>query len=516
LPGPFEHKEKIVDSIISLALASKLEKLFATDDKFLAFPLGVGFPYRALDFMKGNSQDNLNYSADFARCLNILPDDSPSLIPDASRFLWNELKKVLEEARFAQSGLTEEEDKKLEKAIDFLTDAKIVDGVKIPINSEAVTKYYEYKDIYDRALRVYLDEQITVESSSGVEGEKLKKQWDSYREKELKEIRDRAEQEWIDLGFKREVENCQSIRNNLEVKKYLNLYRQAYLNEIDISEIVDLNGLGIAVSNTFFSPIDAFDVDSPWIKINITKNEISTLVQDSPVELSGIFPGTQAATGIEYVSLEYNNVVIMRPWFKPEFFESRFWNLPDGSQIVSDGLTPRKGRLPCYITSMIVARNVSVTRRKAVGSVRFSFSILKPNVQLQQLMVKRIMTPKLQPAVTINPLKNLPNTTGRINDLNAMRVLMKDTVVRRGSFVTLSNLQKTTLTANVKAKYLDVKSAGTTIKAIPLKIPTKPLSPDTELSELVTEKYSFDGVYVLAYVCKRVPKSPNPDLSLPW
>jgi hypothetical protein len=33
---------------------------------------------------------------------------------------------------------------------------------------------------------------------------------------------------------------------------------------------------------------------------------------------------------------------------------------------------------------------------------------------------------------------------------------------------------------------------------------------------LVTETFPFDGVFVLAYLCKRIPKAPNPDPTLKW
>lgn len=40
--------------------------------------------------------------------------------------------------------------------------------------------------------------------------------------------------------------------------------------------------------------------------------------------------------------------------------------------------------------------------------------------------------------------------------------------------------------------------------------------PNPPGDEIVTEKYDFDGVFVLAYACKRLPKSPDPDPTLKW
>ena len=173
-----------MESKISLALATKLKMIFEREDKFLTFPLGIGFPYRYLNFMKDPSvsgltlQEQLNNKGDFARLLNIIPEDSAAFSADASRLLWDELKVVLKNSICAVSGLSEAENISLDQAIDFLTDLKVEeDGTEIPVNSIAVTKYYEYKTVYENAVNTYLDEKITVENSAGPESDKLKQQW---------------------------------------------------------------------------------------------------------------------------------------------------------------------------------------------------------------------------------------------------------------------------------------------------------------------------------------------------
>ena len=68
-----------MESTLSLALATKLKMLFEKGDRFLTFPLGLGFTYKYLNFMKDPSasgltlQEQLNNKADFARLLNIIP-----------------------------------------------------------------------------------------------------------------------------------------------------------------------------------------------------------------------------------------------------------------------------------------------------------------------------------------------------------------------------------------------------------------------------------------------------------
>ena len=540
-----------MESKISLALATKLKMIFEREDKFLTFPLGIGFPYRYLNFMKDPSvsgltlQEQLNNKGDFARLLNIIPEDSAAFSADASRLLWDELKVVLKNSIFAVSGLSEAENISLDQAIDFLTDLKVEeDGTEIPVNSIAVTKYYEYKTVYENAVNTYLDEKITVENSAGPESDKLKQQWAAYREKELLDIKNRAEADWKNLGFKVEVENNQAIKNTLELKKYLDLYRQAYLDEIDISEIPDLNGLGIGFCTTFFSPIDAFDTNLPWTKLTLTKEEIASLVQNASVELKSLFNAAQGSDNIESCSLEYNNVVVIRPWYKPEFFTSRYWKLSE-DMVVSDGNVPRKGKIPAYVTSMIVVRNIKITRKKKTGSELLVLPIFSI-APIQTLKMSRTpVTIKSGLASDVTPVRAGveigPKTVSRFSVAKAaprsFRTMASTTSVRGKPVSSSSSFKSSLLISsfkqpvaqpvdsqttldiklNEKKSYVSEKYVGMTIKTpFSPALPTSVESSGASASDLITETYNMDGVAVLAFVCKRIPKSPDPDNTLTW
>ena len=370
-----------MESRISLALATKLRKIFETEDKYLTFPLGTSFTYQYLNFMKDPSisgltlQEHLNNKGDFARLLNIVPSDATSFSPDASKLLWDELINILTISTFAKSDLTVAENNLLNKAVDFLTDiTKLDDGTEIPVNSVIVNQYYEYKTVFDQAEATYLNEKMTVELSTGTEGEKLKQQWNAYREKQLLDIKNKAEDDWKNLGLREQVKYYQQVRSNLEPRKFLGLYKSAYLNEIEISETPDLNGMGIGVYTTFFSPFDAFEPNLPWMEITLSKEEINQLVQVAPNDLKSIFNAGEGSNDIESIKLEYKEVVIIRPWYKPEFFASRYWKFDDDI-IVSDGHVPRQGKIPGYITSMLVVRNVTMTRKKTLDTSKIGKSV---------------------------------------------------------------------------------------------------------------------------------------------
>ena len=314
---------------------------------------------------------------------------------DASTLLWDEIKRVLNDCIFAESTLTDNEELMLAEAINFLTDIKTgIDRSKTPVYSNAVNKYYEYKKVYDSAEDNYINAKISAEasikSSTGEEAEKLKQEW-ALKEKKLIDIKNKSLQDWKNLGFKEKVESSQATRNTLEPKKSLLSYKQDYLNDIIFSEISDLNSLGVGFYTTFFSPNDAFDTNLSWPVIDLTKDEINTLAQNAPAELKNVIDLSEGSDDIEGISLEYNDVVIIRPWAKFEFFASRYWKLPD-STIISDGNVPRNGKIPSFITSMIVIRNVKVTRKKTSGPKPFVLPLLS-KVSLQTFDAAALQKP---------------------------------------------------------------------------------------------------------------------------
>ena len=174
----------------SLALAVKLKKMFEKPDKFLTFPTGLGYSYEYLDFMGDpykstlSAQEQLNFKADFARQMNLIPEDKPAFVPDASTFLWDEIETILNDSIFAKSALTPQEELQLAEAMDFLTDDRTSDdGSVIPVNSPQVTEYYKYKTLCEEAERTYLDEKLSIEFDTGPDAQQLKEKWNAYREK---------------------------------------------------------------------------------------------------------------------------------------------------------------------------------------------------------------------------------------------------------------------------------------------------------------------------------------------
>lgn len=504
---------EVIASTLLLALAVKIKKIFEKEDKYVAFPQGLGFPYRSLEFMKDPSQtslslqEQLNYKGEFSRLFNIIPEDKAVFSLDAGWFLWDEVKRILTNCIFAKSGLTSDEEQQLSEAIDFLTDNEIgPDGSKVPVYSPQVSKYYEYKTLYDKANSIYLDEQLSVQCAQGEGAQQLKEKWNAYREKQLREARDKAEQDWINLGFKNQVERYMSLRNQLEVRKYLNVYGQTFLNDIKISEIADLNGQGVGFYTTFFSPSDAFDKGLSWISITLTKGEINGLLAEAPNDLRAVFgTGTdQSSINIETISFEYNNVILIRPWLKTEFFESRYWKLPDDTFLVSDGGRPCRGTLPAYITNLLVVRNVRITRKAAEPRPTLVLPLLS-KTPIKTLQISKLPVKPLNLAMSAKLSTTAKTSFVRPAVVSNVAVPPGKIVRPQAFYVTAKFKGTTILTPRPRLDIMKSQAEGD---------PRRP--PQT--SQFVTENYSFedDGVMVLALLCKRLPKAPNPDPTLQW
>ena len=64
--------------------------------------------------------------------MNFVIEDTPVWVPDSGHMLWDELMTILNNSIFAESSLSEEENKLLDEGIDFLINIEVSDGMEIP------------------------------------------------------------------------------------------------------------------------------------------------------------------------------------------------------------------------------------------------------------------------------------------------------------------------------------------------------------------------------------------------
>jgi hypothetical protein len=357
-----------MESNVERALAAKMLKLFPpTSDTFLAFPM-AGAAFTAADLAiferpgeaAADVRLRFHRKAQFSRLMNQVPADALSWSTDGE-LLWTQYKRVLDDAEMATSALTAAEQTRLRAARDYLTDTVTTEQGTTTVYSPEVTAYYRYKEAAEELERTYLDEKLTAEHS--LDGA-VRAAWDGGRRQLLEAARAKAAQDWAVLGHKAEVETAQATVTALGAKDP-QVRRLALLADYDLCAEPDLNANDpVGVRSTFYSPSDIFSPGATWNTLHLTGSEVQQLLAEAPPELAAL--NTSAGGDIVSMTVEYTSVTVMRPWFEPSFLAMRSWRLPEGV-VVSDGGNPRRGRIPGYITSLVVARKVTIERSAPAG-----------------------------------------------------------------------------------------------------------------------------------------------------
>lgn len=507
-----------MESNAEVALAAKLLRLFpATEDTFLSFPLsGAAFSADDLDIFEDGqeSAEELrsrgHHRSQFARMLNQIPADSMRYEPHG-RLLWDEYQHVLQQAEMATSVLTNGERRRLTKAKAFLSDQVKADGFRISVYSAALKAYYQHKEAYEQIERTLLDEQISAQATDDPVSQRA---WDRRRRK-LTSLRNKAMDDWLTLGNKNRVEAAQAVVHSLGGKNP-EVQRQDLRNELQACWQTDVSTGELGTFSTFYSPSDSFDPKVAWQELHLTKQEVAALLQEAPAELQNW--KTETADEIDSVAVEYASVVVMRPWFDPSFFASRSWRLTaDGSQPVSDGQSPRTGRIPAFITNMIVARKVTITRRRPARR-----NENQPQLTDLQFMKRYVHTLDVDVRITAKPS-------------GIQRIALATTAAKPLAIQPLAGRPA----ALGDHRLLNARMRGITIERPDIEIPPptprpwpRPTLPTPTLPtpatpapaptpapgepDLIEEEVVLDGVVVLAYRCRRIPPAPNPDPTLRW
>jgi hypothetical protein len=459
--------------------------------------------------------DAINFQGLFAQQFNLIPDDTPRFLPDADRFLWGEYETVLTTPILANTSLSPDQEQKLAEARAIVTETQNVDGVDTDILSAKAKAYYQYKEAYELTYRVYLDEKITVESSSGPEGDLLKQRWVAGRETELLGAIQRAEEEWMIAGYRQLIENSFAVIKDLGSRQNVHAYQARLVSDYNLSyQHMHMEG-SAEFHTTYYSPYDAFRPESPWAELTLLKHELSSLAAKAPPELKALF-AYDGDTDIDRVSLEYSDVPIMRPWFKPEFFSSRCWKLPD-DDIISDGKIPCSGKIPAYISSIVVARKITVTKpapgdqrrpdlappgkyrilgNESVDKIRAT-ALAKLLVHAGPASTRRTID-VVRPAARVGA--HIPMTMPRPMGAAAARPMLTNNQLNTNRNIAKAKFEGTT----IATRFSDmIRIKGNAVGGKPSQ-------------QMVTESFGFDGVVVVALVCRRVPKAPNPDPNLDW
>ncbi len=447
----------------------KAKLVFESPDTFLSFPALSPLTYAPEQLKFLPAFHDLSVFAEFSRLTNALPGGA-IFQPSLDETLDSVYLNILRTAQVAQGTLTDQQTAELQQAQAYLQ----TEGPGgLPAPSAAVLAYNQYQQAYIRATQNYKTQQLTAQASDDAN---VRSHWQDVDEPLLRAAVDAAENDWETKGFKAPVEAARQVVQ-IETAQSPMLQLRAWVSQCnpDLDFMTDVSNQLFAP--TIFAPYDILD-QANWPTFTIASSEIQQLAAQAPAELTNAVGTVSPQTTTTPLSFQFCSAGLVRPWFHSEVFSSRFWKFADPTSQLSDGGTPPKGLWPAYVTAVVFARNIS-------GGFHYQFHPLF-HPPLAAVQPAGTMTAAAQPAATMTAVA--PGTPAA----------PPSPVIEHP--MVLAKLNAAAYTYQVRpaaAASLVAQSSGSSAPPPPSALTAGPVS-------------------ILAFVCKRLPKCPDPDQNLHW
>ena len=455
-----------------------------------------------LVFLTGEVSTNIQLlkMAEFSRLVNLIPDDIV-WPPEEERYLWNVYEDVFKEnVLFAVSTRTSEEETAYQEAFHLLYDIGDDNSRR---DTPMVQAYKQYRDAWFTAQEDYNSHKVEAEFS---DDPTAKSRWEQIDEARLRAKINSTVSEWHVKGFKEKVEEAQRVKSSLGSKSPIltwNVWDQMFDRNIDIQFDTDTQPF----VPSGISPSNALQADE-WLKFSLTGTEVRQLIDLAPTKLRKLLNSTPLDLDIESITFEYTSVGVSRPWFATDVLKARFWKFRNPNQLLSDGKEPPSGRLPAYVAGLIFARRPVVklkensSRNQAIlskvsASKPISLGFFNVAPQKTQTMITNMQVQKsaslslktsLSPAFQSPTQKATINAAlGRMSANNFTRLLAKPGFLNVGIATAQGHQGK----------------QGSQV--------------DSDATQPQPAKEDVDkDIYILGFICKPLPKCPDPDPNLIW
>lgn len=550
-----------IDAIAQLALSQKAKQVFGGENTFLSFPITpLQYTKHDLSFVQNFNVSRLK---EFSLLVNLIPTGQ-AWQPTASQFLWDTYGDVLggHDTEVAQSTRTAQEEVQYQQAIQFLT----VQGQNgWPEPSPAAKAYNQFRDQWFVLQERYNAAKLTGETTTD---STLRHHWMTVEEPQLRQQLQDLDTRWINEGFKQEVEQFQAVRSRLGAKNPHQTWG-GWNSKFDpnINALTDTDGVEFYPSS--FSPMNALEAGS-WQTFNLTRDEVNAMVNAAPPELRTRLAADLQASDIESISLEFSSAAVVRTWMDSDLFKARFWRFTDRSRQLSDGNTPPVGQCPAYVSAVVFARNITVKRRVpppapvpaptptpapaptpappvVVRPIRPRPDILidptdfpkgkkywdRPPVMMKMMASP---TPTLDLAYPILNATTLNAATAPTFNSSALAAAANQSLkigqpganlnpqIAAAQRQDLPNLQQRLSPLQPPNLVKPLPTPELTSQAfhrLRQEAVIRPTLPQTakapeDSSKVTTASTGTDQIYILAFICKPLPLSPNPDPALQW
>lgn len=490
-----------MDAFVQLALIEKAKRVFAADPGvMLSFPLlsPLGFTAKELEGLAAPSTAaDYAMAADFARTVNFLPRDLVANTSD--RMLWDVYRDVLMRAEVA-SGIENSNAGQGDTSILYDVAA---DGRRV--ESEALKRYRQYRDAWFVAREDYASHKLTGELS---EDPAIRENWTQVEEPSLRAALDAASADWDTTGNRAAIELALNTdRSNAFNKPGLRWAEWSAAFNPDVDMITDPVA-GSLYAATGLSPRN-FAQQEDWLDFDLSASEMKALVDSAPEALKVILD--DEGSNIERVSFEYRSVGLVRPWFQPDALGSRIWRSTDPDLLLSDGGDPANGVCPAYVSACVFVRNIVVVEKGASSSR--SFRDLRFTVDANRLAERDL---HLDPAILARAMRSQETASNSVLaarplDLQSPRgfqLLQSESFALKPHVGTAARRaagrRQMQLRAMTEVSGGGIRLPPETFGDSPPSPPPPPLTP------------ARDEISILAFICKRLPKAPDPADGLNW
>lgn len=521
-----------MDAATQLALMTKAKQVFENGGTYLSFPVTpLSFKKPQLNLL---DEANLNGLIDFSSLVNFIPS-GVAWQPTETNHLWDVYAMVLQEAHYAVSTRTPDEEADYQAARNFLN-ATGSDGLIGP--SLALLTYRTCRDEYLLAQQQYLAAKGTADASSDPDE---RQQWIAVTEPQLRRVMSDAQARWDSEGQRNEVEQAQAKLRLLGARSPLaswQEWRDRFNPDVDtLTRAQDQ----LSVFPTSYSPINALD-DASWRLFTVSGPELATLWANAGDDVRYLLGDGQTTSDIESIQFEFSSASLVRPWFSPDAFAAHFWRFDDASRVISDGASPAHGMCPSYPVAVIFARSIRVKSKSVApatagdnsGFQLSAAALQRSNViQVNYRVAQRAVAPTVAP---VSPEALHVTRDMGVAQLNRVRVPMAQMAVTQVGAAALLrqapvaqrvgglDMQRA-VEVNTMPGVTSAPSAAQTRNEQSLRalrsvaftrapllgggVAVRPVDP-------VAQPSVDDSIFIFAFICRPVPKCPDPDSSLQW
>ncbi|MET8450738.1 hypothetical protein [Streptomyces sp. NPDC005209] len=344
-----------VDASALLGLATRMQQLLTDADHLVAVP-ATPLAYRDAEFRFDGPLDAVRAGAhaEFSELVNRVPTQ-PVWSPPGTPHLWDVYGEVLA-ADLAHSSLTPQERQRYDAASAYLY---VTDASGTPSPSRALLDYRAARQAWLQADTDYHQGEQTASMSPDPA---VRDHWAHVDEPRLRQIRDDAMEAWQTGGHKAQVEDALRETSELASKAPSSIWkRHRDTFNPNLPDQFSTAPNGIRYAPTYYSPAGALDM--PWSRVVLPRQTLLTLAEQAPPELTAALGGGIDPT-VQSLAFDYRVVSVVRPWLDPpmELFGSRAWQLSPSVTPLSDGGSPPHGRCPAYVESVALARSLDLTR----------------------------------------------------------------------------------------------------------------------------------------------------------